>query len=69
MNRYRSINIRLDQSELDALVAAAESELRNPRDQARLILRNALGMNDPEKHNGAAHAMTGERGTVVSLPG
>ena len=68
MNRYRSINIRLDQSELDALVAAAESELRNPRDQARLILRNALGLDSPKKHEGAANGL-GNHGANVMMAG
>lgn len=68
MNRYRSINIRLDQSELDALLAAAESELRHPRDQARLILRTALGLDSPRQHNGARNGLT-DPGAAVSLPG
>jgi len=71
MNRYRSINIRLDQSELDALLAAAESELRHPRDQARLILRTALGLDSPRQHNGTVSSGLGNRenGAAVSLPG
>lgn len=42
MSFYRSINIRMDQRELDLLAALARRELRHPRDQARLILRAAL---------------------------
>jgi hypothetical protein len=55
MNRYRSINIRLEQRELDALVTVAQNELRQPRDQARYILLKSLGLAEkPQtKHNGA----------------
>lgn len=53
MNRYRSINIRLDQRELDALVTVAQNELRHPRDQARYILLKSLGLTSEGKHNGA----------------
>lgn len=57
MNRYRSINVRLEQRELDALVTVAQNELRHPRDQARYILLKSLGLADKppngEKYNGA----------------
>lgn len=57
MNRYRSINVRLEQRELDALVTVAQNELRHPRDQARYILLKSLGLADKpptgEKHSGA----------------
>jgi len=57
MNRYRSINIRLDQNELDALVAAAKNELRDPRDQARLILRDALLKPSQQKSESGANTV------------
>ena len=53
MNRYRNINIRLEQGELDALVTVAQNELRHPRDQARYILLKSLGLTNEGKHNGA----------------
>ena len=69
MNRYRSINIRLEQRELDALVMVAQNELRQPRDQARYILLKSLGLAEKppatEKHNGAAQAVTGNCGAAV----
>lgn len=69
MNRYRSINIRLEQRELDALVRVAQNELRQPRDQARYILLKSLGLAEKpptaEKHNGAAQAVTGNCGAAV----
>lgn len=50
MNEYRRIYVPLSQEEFFALSASAQYELRHPRDQARAILRHALGL----KNNASA---------------
>ncbi len=65
MNRYRSINIRLEQRELDALVTVARNELRQPRDQARYILLKSLGLAD-KPPNGGKYS---DAGHVLADPG
>ena len=71
MNRYRSINIRLEQRELDALVKVAQNELRQPRDQARYILLKSLGLAEKPpsegKHNGAEGLGTRTGAAVTTL--
>ena len=47
MSRRASINVPLEQAEVDALRRAAATELRNPRDQARYLLRVGLGLVAP----------------------
>lgn len=42
MSRQSTINVPLERSELEALIATARLELRHPRDQARYLLRRAL---------------------------
>lgn len=42
MNRGLSVNVPMERYELEALVAAAQRDLRHPRDQARYLLRVAL---------------------------
>lgn len=44
MNEYASINVRLSRTEFERLSATAQRELRHPRDQARYLLRLALGL-------------------------
>lgn len=71
MNRYRSINIRLEQRELDALVMVAQNELRHPRDQARYILLKSLGLAEkpPAKHNGAVTTANQTGAAVLTVQG
>ena len=69
MNGYRSINVRLEQRELDALVTVAQNELRHPRDQARYILLKSLGLADKppngEKYSGAGHVLADPGAAVL----
>lgn len=44
MNEYAGINVRLSRTEFERLSATAQRELRHPRDQARYLLRLALGL-------------------------
>ena len=39
---YERLTVNISKAEMDALRAIAQRELRRPRDQARLILRDAL---------------------------
>lgn len=45
-NRHSQITIVLNQTEMAALRSLSDSALRRPKDQARYILRQALGLTD-----------------------
>ena len=64
------ITVPLSSAELHALIDAAQRDYRHPRDQARALLRDALGLaaatNEPENHNRAVAAYQGEHGAVVA---
>lgn len=62
---YTRITVPLSREELNALRDAADREYRHPRDQARYLVRQALGLTSEEKHNGAAQAVTGNCGAAV----
>jgi hypothetical protein len=66
---YRTMTIVLSDDEVNALRRSAEVDLRRPRDQARYLVRQALGLAEKppatEKHNGAAQAVTGNCGAAV----
>jgi len=66
---YTRITVPLSREELNALRDAADREYRHPRDQARYLVRQALGLAEKppaaEKHNGAAQAVTGNCGAAV----
>lgn len=68
MSEYRRITVPLGRDEWQRLTTAADQEYRHPRDQARFILRQALGLAEKppaaEKHNGAAQAVTGNCGAA-----
>lgn len=54
---YRTMTIVLSDDEVNALRKSAEVDLRRPRDQARYLVRQALGLAEKPpaatKHNGA----------------
>lgn len=54
---YRTMTIVLSEDEVNALRRSAEVDLRRPRDQARYLVRQALGLAEKPatatKHNGA----------------
>ena len=54
------ISIPVSVTERDALLVNAERNLRHPRDQARFLLRCALGLDSPTKHETATPALHGE---------
>ena len=62
------ISIPVTVDERDALLVNAERNLRHPRDQARHLLRCALGLVDsPNKHETATLALTGSDGGFVEV--
>ena len=48
MQNYSKVTVRLTPRERAALVESAQRALRAPRDQARYLLRQALGLTDGE---------------------
>jgi hypothetical protein len=60
MNEFAGVNIRLSREEFERLRDTAQRDLRHPRDQARYLLRLALGLttNPPirEMHGDVARA-------------
>lgn len=67
---YTRIVVPLSREELNALRDAADREYRHPRDQARYLVRQALGLTEKlpngEKHNGAAHVCETGSGAAVT---
>lgn len=54
MEELTRMTVPLSNAEKQALIRIAEAELRHPRDQARVMLRRALGLtNDEETGQGA----------------
>jgi len=70
MSRRSTINVPLEQTELEALVATARLELRHPRDQARYLLRRALlGEQPPDPPHATIPPMTNGAVGVSQAPG
>lgn len=61
-----SINIPLSPQELEALRNFSESQLRHPRDQARLILRAALLGESPSNATNSKPANQAFQGATVN---
>lgn len=76
MERFTRIQVPLGRDEYAALLQAAISDYRHPRDQARAILRAAL-LGDAgqvidvaeEKHNGAVRLLADDYGAVAAMAG
>ena len=69
MRELTRVSIPLSKDEFFALQERAEKEYRHPRDQARYMLRAALGLTDQMKHNGAGLSLASETGAVVTHAG
>lgn len=69
MNELR-ITVPLSRDEFIALRELASVQLRNPREQARYLLRDALGLAGetakPTKNNRTAEPLAGQRSAVVT---
>lgn len=70
MMNFSRITVLLSQEELTALRVAADREFRNPREQARYLLRNALlgsPPGPPERNdNGAAKVSEAHGAKILS---
>lgn len=64
-NRHSQITLVLNRSEMAALRCSADSALRRPRDQARFILREALGLTN-SLHDNAEY---GDSLATIPTPG
>lgn len=68
--RYTRISVPLGRDEFIALRESATGSYRHPRDQARYLLRLALGLaaatNEPNKHNHAVHTLPGNDGVIAT---
>lgn len=69
MSRQSTINVPLERSELEALIATARLELRHPRDQARYLLRRALMGEQPPDPPAPAAPMTNGAAQVSQTRG
>ena len=68
--RYTRISVPLGRDEFIALRESATGSYRHPRDQARYLLRLALGLaaatNEPNKHNCAVSPFQSGDGAIVA---
>ena len=60
------ISIPVTTDERDALLVNAEKNCRHPRDQARYLLRLALGLADPQNDKTAVETWAGDGGFAES---
>jgi len=67
MTRYTRITVPLSKDEFNALREISDREYRHPRDQARHLLRCALGLDSPTKHETATPAFPGTGGGLVEV--
>jgi len=68
MTQFTRITVPLGKDFFFALRENADREYRHPRDQARHLLRLALGLSDPQKHETADVTLTGDGGFVEVHP-
>lgn len=59
MTHFTRITVPLGKDEFQALRENADREYRHPREQARYLLRLALGLDTPNKHESATPALQG----------
>ena len=67
MKPYTSIMLPLGKDEFFALRENADREYRHPREQARYLLRLALGLDSAQKHETADRTLTGAGGGFVEV--
>lgn len=69
MNEYRRIYVPLSKEEFVTLQGIASNEYRHPRDQARYLLRQALGLTEAKSqpmHNRAGQGSEATPSAVAS---
>lgn len=64
---YKTLTVPLTETEWRALTTIAKNEYRNPKQQAAYLLRLALGLDNPNKHETATRALTGTGGGFVEV--
>ncbi|MBX2997779.1 MAG: hypothetical protein KF893_04660 [Caldilineaceae bacterium] len=57
MDQFTRITVPLAKDEFDALREKASKDYRHPREQARYLLRAALGLTDYQENKDAASAV------------
>jgi hypothetical protein len=62
---YKTLTVPLTEKEWQTLRTIAQCEYRNPRQQAAYLLRLALGLESPTKHETATPALQGTGGGFV----
>ena len=67
MTHFTRITVPLGKDEFFALRENADREYRHPREQARYLLRLALGLDNPNKHETADRPLTGVGGGFVDV--
>lgn len=65
----KPVYVRLTPEEFAKLREVALHECRDPREQARYLVRVGLGMTDQEKHNGAVRLLADDYGAVAAMAG
>ena len=65
MTQFTRITVPLGRDEFNALRENADKEYRHPREQARYLLRVALGLTEPQTHESAVSALQGSDGAFV----
>lgn len=64
---YRTIRIAISDEEMQRLNELAAEEYRRPADQARYLLRSALGLTDRvQKETGAVRTLASEHGASLT---
>lgn len=66
MAHFTRITVPLGEDEFFALRENAGREYRHPREQARYLLRLALGLDSDQKHETATRALQGSDGGFVT---
>ena len=67
MTMGKQLSFYFDELETKRLAEVASRECRRPPDQARYILRLALGLDNSNKHETATGALTGTGGGFVEV--
>ena len=65
--RYTRVTVTLSPDEAAALIQTAQGNFRHPRDQARYMLRSALGLTDPPRNEARECARVAETGGALPL--
>ena len=65
---YKTLTVPLTETEWRVLTTIAQNEYRNPKQQAAYLLRSALGLDSPNKHESADKTVAGSGAFVEVNP-